>query len=365
MKITIERKSFVDSLTIGSQMAGKSKTLPILDNAKITLKNGNAVISSFDGEVAITNRTPIIECDEDCVFCIEPQSLITLLKSIKDEVVSLSLENNVCTIRHNNGELSLPFLNADTFPKPVLDEDASTIEISSETVSNWLKDAKNFVHKNALYPALMCVCLYWENGELGVASTDSMSLYHDNTEIDYSGDKQVATVSSKAVDAVLAMINGNESVVISNGSRTVMFRTSNSMLVATKPEQAYPDFKRIIPTKSRIEIEASKRELIDSVKRIMIGADKGTSLIKMDASSLNIALTSEDIVNSKKALENCVCTCMGGEISIGINGLRLQTLLNTIEGDNVRFLIDDYNKPVVIKDSAKQNKILILMPCVI
>ena len=39
MKFSIERKKFLDALTIGASMAGRTKTVPILECAKCRVKN--------------------------------------------------------------------------------------------------------------------------------------------------------------------------------------------------------------------------------------------------------------------------------------------------------------------------------------
>lgn len=366
MNIKIERASFTEALVIGGQLAGKNKTLPILDNVKVTLKGDKAIISSFDGEVAITKRTSVLESDEDCIFCIEPQSLIALLKSIKDDSLQLTLEKNVCKITHIQGELTLPYMSADSFPKPQVDDNANSIEVKANVVANWMKEAKNFTHKNTLYPALMCICLYWEDAEFGVAATDEFSMFHDRVDMNYSGDKQTATVITKAADALFSMLNGQETVIISNGDRNITFKTDDAMLLAMKASQEYPNFKRVIPKNGTISVEISTKVLSDAVKRAIIGADRNTSFIKVDAEELGkLTVSSEDPTNSRKAIESCDCACMGGKISIGMNGQRLLTLLNAIEGDTVCFRFSEYNKPILIKDPSNDKKELVLMPCVI
>ena len=122
MKITINRKSFIDALSIGGSMSGKAKTLPILDMAKITIKDKKAIISSFDGEVAITLRSEIVDSDRDMAFCINTKDLLSILKSLKDEVLELDITNNVCVVLHSKGKMEVLVSDSEDFPTPSKDE---------------------------------------------------------------------------------------------------------------------------------------------------------------------------------------------------------------------------------------------------
>lgn len=83
MQIEINRKEFISALNVGGSMAGRVKTIPILEDVKITIKGTSAVISSFDNETAITKRTYIVSSTEDAMFCINPRNLVNILKTIK------------------------------------------------------------------------------------------------------------------------------------------------------------------------------------------------------------------------------------------------------------------------------------------
>lgn len=362
MKITIERKSFVDALSIGSQMAGKSKGLSILSNVKVTIKDNTATISSYNTEVAITKRTSIVEHDTDIVFCIEPKPLLANLNSLRDETLTFELDKHICEIIHSKGRISMPYEDADDFPTPTFDKDIKTFEVESELVYNWLKEAKNFVSVNTLTPQLMDVLLYWDKGEFGVAATDKTVLYHDHIDNEYDGEKEMATVCPKAVDSLLLMINKTEKVIIMNGSRNVVFRTDDSMLVSTKGEIPYPNFKAIIVKDNPIEVIVEKNELLDSVKRAMLSANPLSCLLKLSVGKNSIKIESNDYMTNKKTIEECPCTCKGGDIVIGMKGSRIVDLLNTIEDEMVTLKFSQHDRPILFCDSLNNAKILELMP---
>ena len=363
MKITIERKSFVDALTIGSQMAGKSKGLSVLENCKITIKNNTATISSYDSEVAITKRTNIVGHDEECVFCIEPKALLAILRSLKDENVDLMLENNICEILHAKGKQSIPYDGAEDYPSPFLEKDMNTFGFKSEVMFNWLKEAKQFVGNNTLYPSMMGVYVYCGNKECGVASTNTEVLYYNHEEHEFDGEEVGASLCLKAIDALLPMLNMTDSVDVMIGARNIVFKTQDAMLIAAKTEHPYPNFRRIIPQGNEIVVEVDKEELLDAVKRSMLTANEKTWLLKLSISGMSIKIVSEDIMFAKKSYEECLCTCMGSEIEIGLKGTYVLNMLNSIESDTITIKLSEPRRPILWCDSLNNAKILLQMPC--
>ena len=363
MKITIERKSFVDALTIGGQMSGKARGLSILDNCKITIKNNTATISSYDSEVAITKRTNIVGHDEECVFCIEPKALLAILRSLKDENVDLMLDNNICEIVHAKGKQSIPYGGAEDYPSPFLEKDMNTFGFKSEVLFNWLKEAKQFVGNNTLYPSLMGVYVYCGNKECGVAASNTEVLYFNHEEHDFDGEEVGASLCLKAIDALLPMLNMTDFVYVMIGARNIVFKTHDAMLIAAKTEHPYPNFRRIIPQNNEIVVEVDKVELLDAVKRSMLTANEKTWLLKLSISGMSIKIVSEDIMFAKKSYEECLCTCMGSEIEIGLKGTYVLNMLNAIESDMVTIKLSEPRRPILWCDSLNNAKILLQMTC--
>lgn len=362
MKITIERKSFVEALTIGSQMSAKAKGLSILENCKITIKDNTATISSYDSEVAITKRVNIVSNDEDGVFCIEPKALLAILRSLRDEQVELVLDNHICEIVHKKGKQSIPYEDADDFPTPIFDKDVKTFGFKSELLFNWLKEAKMFVGTNALYPSMMGVYVYCGNKECGVASTNTEVLYYNHEEHAYDGEECGASVQIKAIDALLPMLNLTNFVDVMVGDRNIAFKTQDAMLVAARIEHPYPNFRRIIPQGNEIELKVNRQDMLDAVKRAMLTVSEQTSLLKLSINSLCMKIVSEDLMFAKKTYEECPCECIGGDIEIGLKGNYVLSMLNSIESDDVLVTMKEPRRPILWHDSLNSAKILLQMP---
>lgn len=367
MQIEVNRKEFISALNVGGSMAGRVKTIPILEDVKITIKGTSAIISSFDNETAITKRTYIVSSTEDAMFCINPRNLVNILKTIKDENVSLYVVENVCTVVHSKGEATLPVEPAIDFPSPAKEKDAQVVTLPCENLFEWFKRAKVFVasgEKAELRPMLGGIYFYVENGEVGVASSDSFKFFHDRMMVDeLSGVTVDALITPRSIDAILEVVNGNETVEVSFGKKSIVFKVADAMVMSRLIEGAYPKFKVVFDRPYPIEVKIGREELAESVSRATLSANIASMLLKLTIEpSGKIIIDSEDLFAQRKTHEEVACEVEGGSLEIGFKGSSLTDCLNTMDGETLIVSFNDYKSPAMFKESDGSAKAAICLP---
>ena len=367
MHIEVNRKEFISALNVGGSMAGRMKTIPILEDVKITIKGKSAVISSFDNETAITKRTYVVSSTEDAMFCINPRNLVNILKTIKDENVSFSVVENVCTIVHSKGEATLPVEPAIGFPSPVKESDAIVVSLPCENLFEWFKRAKSFVasgEKAELRPVLGGVYFCVHNGEVGVASSDSFKFFHDRMQVDELSSVAVdALIIPKSIDAILEVINGNETVDVAFGKKSIVFKVADTMVMSRLIEGAYPNFKVVFDRPYPIEVRIGREELAESVSRATLSANIASMLLKLTIeSSGKIMIDSEDLFSQRKTHEEVACEVEGGSLEIGFKGSSLTDCLNTMDGETLVVRFNDHKSPAMFKESDGSAKAAVCIP---
>lgn len=360
MKFTIERKAFVEALSIGGSMSGKNKTLPILDMAKVTIKDKKAIISSFDGEVAITLRSDIVDSEGDMVFCINAKDITSILKSLKDDTLELDINESVCVITHAKGRVEVMVVDSSDFPTPNKDNESVGIAIASDVVCDWARKAKNFIEQNDIRPIMGGMYLYYEGNEVGCVATNAHKLYWDyiGVESGVDGNKYDAVLTSKAMDALLGMLNGSDSVEIIFSEKNIAFKTSNAMLLCRKIEGKFPAFRSIIPKDSKVSVEVDIDDLKDSITRSVLMSGL-THLLKVTCSGMNMHIESCDFDFGKKSNEDIACSVSGDEIALGLNGEFLLHCLNALDSNRITIDMIDGVRPIVFKEA---NTTILLMP---
>lgn len=359
MKIRFSRKNFIDSLSIGGSMSGKSKTLPILDMSKITIKDKKATISSFDGEVAITMRSDIIDNEGDIMFCINTKDLLSILKSLKDDEIELNIDNNLCLIVHSKGKMEIPISEGDDFPTPSKDDNEREVVLSSDILIDWVKKAKNFIEQNDIRPIMGGMYLYADGTQVGCAATNAHKLYCDYVDMTNNGDTTTnAVLTIKALDSLVGMISNSENVSILFSENNIAFKTSNAKLMCRKIDGRYPAFKTIIPKSSNINVEVDIEDLKDAINRAILMSGM-SHLLKIKCEGINMHIESCDFDFGKKSNEDVTCSVDGGEITFGVNGVFLLDCINSIDSNKAMISLIDASKAIILKEDTKT---ILLMP---
>lgn len=366
MKVIVNRKEFIQALSLGSSFSGKNKALMALDYTRLVFKENKCKITSNDGEMAITTTytTSDYMLGEDTVY-IEAKTMLNALKSIKEEEVAINFDEKSCVIKHKRGVFNIPYGDVDVYPIPQMDKDSTILSVDSEALFNWMKEARQFVADDQLRPVMNGVYLFVRDNTIGVCASDGHRLYADSKHYDSDANVDVI-LSAKAISTLLDTINNTEHTTIYFGERNVAFKAGDTSIMCRKIDGRYPNFKSVIPQSHNFSVECNKEDFVESISRCLIMANQ-SSLIRMtiNSDSNSMELVAEDIDFSRKGQEFVDVennTLKNGHLEIGFKGTFANVCMSAISSDKVRFELTDATRPIVMKDLDNETKNLILMP---
>ena len=133
MKFIISSSELLKNLQILGSILNTNNTLPILDNFLFEIDNNDLQITSSDLETTLSSKVSV-ESTINVKVAIPAKLLIDILKSLPDQPLTFSMENNILEINSNNGKYALSYMNGEEFPKSVIIEDASEINFDSKVL---------------------------------------------------------------------------------------------------------------------------------------------------------------------------------------------------------------------------------------
>lgn len=344
-------------------MAGKNKTIPVLEFAKVDVDADSLTVHSFNGETWVSKCTKVESASATGAFCVNPSELVKALKTLAEEVVTFDANDSVLTISHIKGIMEMPIVKAEQFPVAQITEDGVRVNIIVDKMKEWLSFASDFVAQDELRPVMNGLYLYAKDGVLGACATDAHKLWHDTIECEC--DDFGVILPASGFKSLLSMLDGASDVVATIGSKNISFTTQNSALHCRLIEGSYPNFKAVIPTANDIKVKVHKGELIDSVARVALFTNKTTSLLKLGVENNLMNIEGSDINFSRKASENVAIEQLGADIQIGVKGDFFSICLSHIVSDDVVLEMSNPNRPIVFKDSLEPSKVILVMPMLI
>lgn len=361
MKITLNKKEFVKALQVGGSFAGKSKIMPILDCAKIKVGSDKLTIVSTDSENAISKRMNGITSDEEAAFCVNMADLMSYVKLIPTDTFEMEKDENMLTIRHAKGNITLPCESADEFPTIKSDNDSVEVEVNAAVLNNWIVEGKSFIGKDELRPVMNGLYIYCKGGELGCCATDGHALFTDNMQVE--GIPEFSFILNKnAFKPVCDAISNVEIAKVKVGIRNVMFVADGVSVIARAQEGRYPNFSSVLPKDNNIEVKVNRTEMINAISRCSVGANKALMLTKIKVDGFNLEMSCEDLDFNKKTVEYLTSE-ENGDITIGFKSDLLLRILNSISTSDALITMKDSSRAAIFKeDNADCNKIYLLMP---
>ena len=343
--------------------------IPILDNVLFEIENGNLLITASDLQTSVMVEIQI-ESKGDGSVAIPAKILIDTLKNLPEQPVTFSIddENYNIEINSDNGRYKLAGENATDFPKVPQVTDGYSIDLSSELLSNAISNTIFSTSTDELRPAMTGIFLKLSTSSCTFVSTDGHRLVK-YVRSDISGDEvdHEMILPRKSLNLLKSTLPSDKSsdVKLEFNASNAFFSFDNVKMVCRLIDERYPDYENVIPLDNSNNIVIDKLEVLSSLKRISIYANKTTNQVKFKISGGEILISAEDLDFSNEANERISCEHDGADIEIGFNAKFLIEILSNLNSTRVTFKLSEPNKAgLIIPDEMDEDEdiTMLVMP---
>lgn len=364
MKIEIKRKEFLSVLQNVGIFAGKSKIVPILDNILISFREGGVRTISFDGENGMSIFMPMDYNGGDLDICVSAKQIVNYLKLVKDDTVTMEYDDKKSSLilSHSKGVSEMQTEDGSLFPSIDFEEAGKSMTISGGVLRQWILQGRDFLGSDDIN-VVMANLYIIANGKIAeVCATNAKILFNDSLELNEEVAENMSVfIGKQSFSAILSVFSDMSSIRITACDNKMFFHSGNVSIVSRPPIGNYPNFKAIIPKEYAMEIEVSKSELLDSLSRVELSANAGTSLVKMSVKEGNITLMAEDMDTGKRASE-CISCNGDGMINIAFNSTGLKTAISSMVSNNIKLRFITPQRPLFVVDSEIKSLCALVMP---
>ena len=379
MKIKFLTDDVLGRLQQAVAVVNSKNALPILGDILFeTREDGNGgrclMMTASDSEVWLSIKAPVIECDADVRFCIAAEFSKTLA-NLKGKEIEMDLDGGTATCKYANGHFSMPYDNADEFPKPAtIDKDSadtySKVLIGSHllvalektgfaTASDELRPVMNGVHFD-----------FMQNGMVAAASDGhKLAKYTDKTITSDNEQPTGFTLPKKPTTILTNILNGYDgNVKVVYNDRNVIVNNTDFMLTARLIEGRYPNYESAIPKNNNVHVILSKADMLSALKRVVPMSNSSSELIMLSFAVGELTISAQDYDFSKSASERVTCDFNDKDLVMGFKGSTMIEVLRNIDADNIRICLSDPSRAGLFEpanDSESSEYVSLLMPMLI
>jgi DNA polymerase-3 subunit beta len=369
MKFVVSSSSLSIHLqTIGRVIASKN-TLPILDCFLFELQGNLLKITAADSETRMITSIAVTEVEGEGIFAIPSKNLLDSLKELPDQPIRFDINDDTMEmfIFYENGKYSFIAQHGDEYPqsKPLKD-DAAKISISTENLLSGISRTLFATAEDELRPVMNGIFFDISDTDITFVASDGHKLVRFKNFAAKSNEKTAFILPKKPAN-LLKIVLPKEvgDVTIGFDDNNAYITMEHVVIISRLIEGRYPNYNGVIPKENPFRVTVDRLLFVNALKRVLVGSNPASSLIKLQISLDSIFISAQDIDFSTSAEETVACIYEGESISIGFKGTYLIEILNNIPSSEVVLELADPSRAglmLPVENEADEDLLMLLMP---
>lgn len=365
MKFTVSSSTLLKQLSSINGVVNSNPVVPILENFLFEIERGKLMITASDLQTSMKVSLDV-EADENGSVAVPARILMDTLKNLPEQPVTFTIDEASYTveINSNNGHYRLAGENATDFPKLPQVSESKEINLPAATLQKAVSNTLFATSTDELRPAMTGVYLNLSDSNTVFVATDGHRLIRytrDDVTVD-SGTNMI--IPRKALTLLKNTLpDENTDVKVEFNQSNAFFRFGNLQMICRLIDERYPDYENVIPHDNNNLMTINRNELLSSLRRIAIYANKTTHQVRFKISNSQLDISAEDLDFSNEASESLPCEHDGDDIEIGFNARFLIELLSNLPASEVVFKLSAPSRAglIVPKEQDSEEDILMLV----
>ncbi|MBQ9548580.1 MAG: DNA polymerase III subunit beta [Bacteroidales bacterium] len=355
-----------------------SKALPakapqqIFENFLFELKGESLRITASDGDLTLRTSVHVDSTREEGDIAVPARQFIELFKALPDQPVTVrttSDSNFECI--WSNGNSSLPYFPAADFPEiKGADETAEQVVFPAQALVEGISSTIYATADDEMRPMMNGIFFdIAEKSTTFVASDSHKLICYTTTEA--GAPQPCSFILHKKPAAVLrSLLDKSEGEVqIRFDSSSVEFHFDDALMICRLVKGKYPKYRDVIPQNNANILKIDRAQLLNTVKRVAVCANRASNHIKLNLKSGQLEITAQDLGFSIAAYEKLGCDYSGDELSIGFKSNFLADILGNMSCNTVVIKFADARRAALIvpaEEEAESEKLCgIIMPIMV
>ena len=363
MKFIVNSSYLLKQLNAINGVITTNPVVPILENFLFEIAGGTLTITASDLQTSMITELEV-EAKEDGSIAIPAKILLETLRNLPEQPVNFTIEESSYSIEisSDNGRYKLSGENATDFPRVPTVSDGYSVNISSYVLGMAISNTIYAASNDELRPSMTGVFLKLDETNATFVATDSHRLIRYRRVDIVSDMSHSIIIPRKALTLLKATLPSEvTNVAMEFNTSNAFFDFNRIKMICRLIDERYPDYENVIPVDNENNVTIGKAELLSSLKRIAIYANKTTHQVRLKITGSELMISSEDLDFSNEANERLVCEHDGEDIEIGFNAKFLIEMLGNISSDQLTFKLSAPNKAGLIEPSNKNENEDILM----
>jgi DNA polymerase III subunit beta len=358
VKFRVDRDVLADAVAWAARSLPVRPSVPVLSGLLIDASDSGLVLSTFDYETS-ARATLSAEVTDEGKALVSGRLLSDICRSLPAKPVEMVLDGSRVGLTCGSARFSLQTMPVEDYPT-LPEMPAATGTVSSDVFSHAVAQAITAAGRDDMLPVLTGVRIEISGSSISMLATDRFRLSHRELEWQPNtpdeslaalvparvlGETARSLTAGSEVTIALSAGGTGEGIIGFEGSASGGTRRTTTRLL----DGEFPKVRSLFPSEHQTLAKVDKAELIDSLKRVALVAERNTAVqLAFSDGTLTLDAGSGDEAQASESLE---ATIEGDDITTGFNPQYLLDGLQVIDESVVELAFTVATKPVVISGS--------------
>ncbi len=357
MKVVCNTDVFSKKLALVTRGVSSRSTIQLLGGVLVEAGDGAIRLSGTDMELSVQTSTEA-EVSEDGRVVIPARIFNDVVRSLPGGQLSLEHDSAGGTVKLAAGEneYSIRAYAAEDYPQLPTFEDEGSFTMSGEMLVDTVEKVSRSYSRDETRPVLTGILISFEDSKVKMVTTDSYRLSIKETELatTFDGSRE-AIIPARAMQEVGRIFSGSdeERIEVALSENQALFRIGDVLLGTRLIDGNFPEYKRLLPTTFEREISVPREELIGTLRRVNLFAQRQTPPVPVSLAfsegAVEVIVRSPEIGEAHEKLT----ASSENDFSISFNPGYLLDGVSSVDTDQVMFKFNEALKPGLIVPGPK------------
>jgi DNA polymerase III subunit beta len=363
VKISLEREALLGQLQTVSRVASTRSAIQALSGVQLAAASGACELRATDMDVGL--RVPLdADVTREGIVVLPARLLRDVVRALPTPQVSLELrsaEQDV-ELMSGNATFHIRTLRAEDFPPfPEPDPDSAISVPAQAFVATALKVAGS-ASRDETRPVLTGILVSASDRELRMVATDSYRLSVKETVLETPLQSAFeVNVPARALQELARVASHveDEQLQISVRQNQVLFVLGGVVLSSRLIDGQFPNYRQLLPEQFEHEVQLSREELLDVVRRVSLMAQRNSPLrLRFAEGELTVSAVTQDVGEARESLP---APYNGEPMEIGFNAEFLRDGLDSVDSESIKFKLISPLRPAVLEGDT-DDYVYLIMP---
>src|ERR671938_1186184 len=358
MRAVCNTETFGKKLALVSRGVSARSTIQLLGGILLEADGEVVRLSATDMEISVQTSSSA-EVEEEGRVVIPARIFNDIVRSLPEGRFSVEHDVSEGAVRLVAGEneYRIRAYGADDFPQLPGFEAQEAFKMSGGLLVETVEKVARSYSRDETRPVLTGILISFEDSRVRMVTTDSYRLSIKETELatTFEGSRE-AIIPARAMQEVSRIFSGSdeEQVEVALSENQALFRIGDVLFATRLIEGNFPEYRRLLPDAYEREISIRREDLIDSLRRVSLFAQRQTPPVPVSLTfskdTVEMMVRSGEVGEARERL----AATSEDDFHISFNPSYLLDGVSAVDTENVLFRLNEPLKPgLIVPETAE------------